>query len=82
MPTVLRVSGFSVRIYLPTREHGPAHVHVLRGNSEVVILLNGSAEQVSVREVGNMPRAEVHRAVAVVEDHAEFLRQEWRKYHG
>jgi hypothetical protein len=28
MPTVLVQGGFKVRILLPPREHGPAHVHV------------------------------------------------------
>lgn len=37
VPTVLRVDGFRVVIYLPPREHDPPHVHVWKGDGEVVI---------------------------------------------
>ena len=37
-PTVLRGRGFDVRVYPPPREHGPAHVHVVKDDAEVVIM--------------------------------------------
>ena len=34
MPTVLHRDGFRVVIWLPPREHGPAHVHVFARGGE------------------------------------------------
>lgn len=79
---MLGTGGVSVRTYPPTREHGPAHVHVIRGRGEVVIALGEPDEGVSVREVYAMRRADVHAAVALVEEHAELLRRKWEEYHG
>lgn len=82
MPVVLRVDGFQVMIFLPPREHSPAHVHVVRDEAEVIINLNTSEIGVSVREIHGMREAHVQRAVAIVARHAALLRQQWRKYHG
>lgn len=40
MPTVIQRDGFRVVIFLPPREHGPAHVHVCKAGTEVVITLD------------------------------------------
>jgi uncharacterized protein DUF4160 len=82
MPVVLRERGFQVRIFLPAREHGPAHVHIAREGGEAVIVLNAPEQGVSVRDVHGMRPADVRQAVAVVETNADYLRQQWRKYHG
>jgi hypothetical protein len=82
MPVVLREKGFQVRIFLPTREHGPAHVHIIREGGEVVVVLNTPEQGMSVREVRGMRPADVRQAVAIVEVNADYLRQQWRKYHG
>lgn len=80
MPTVLRVKGFIVKIFLPTREHGPAHVHVFKQSGEIIIWLR--ADGVEVRESIGMSRADERTARAIVEEHAEMLRRKWRDYHG
>ena len=82
MPTVLRVDGFAVMIFLPDREHGPAHVHVFRGEGEVVIFLNEDGEAVTIRDSQRMSPRDAWRALQIVEDHATELRHQWRKYHG
>ena len=82
MPTVLRARGFQVRIYSPPREHGPAHVHVLRGDGEMILDLNDDGETVTVRGASHMPRRDAWRAMQLVEEYAPFLREQWRKYHG
>jgi hypothetical protein len=82
MPVVLRAKGFQVRIFLPTREHGPAHVHIAREDGEVVVVLNAPEQGVSVRGVRGMKPADVRQAVAIVEANADYLRQQWRRYHG
>ena len=77
MPTVLRCQGFRITILLPPREHGPAHVHVSRAESEVVITLN----PVTVRSVDRMRTTDILRAVELVEEHQALLLTAWRKWH-
>ncbi len=77
MPSVLRIDGFDVIVFLPDREHGPAHVHVRKAGKEVVVTL----EPVAIVRT-QMTRAETGGAVRLVEAHREFLLSEWRKYHG
>jgi Domain of unknown function (DUF4160) len=82
VPTVLQVQGFRVRILLPPREHPPPHVHVAKGDGEVVILLPGPEGVVAIRTVYHMRTADVVAAVRLVEAHVEQLQAAWRKYHG
>lgn len=80
MPVVLRVQGFIVKIFLPNREHGPAHVHVFKQGGEVSVWLR--TDRVEVRDVIGMSRADQRVAVAIIEEHAELLRAKWEEYHG
>ena len=92
MSTVVTVGAFRVRVLNPPREHGPAHVHVVkgrgRGGGEVLVNLGepqtrgGAWGSVSVREVRRLSDADVVRAVEVVQDHLDKLREEWVKIHG
>lgn len=82
MPVVLRVQGFQARIFLPGREHGPAHVHVTNADGEVVILLNTSEQRVTIRRTHGMKARDVERAIDIVETNANYLREQWRRYHG
>lgn len=78
MPTLLRVGGFDVVILLPPREHGPAHVHVRKAGSEVVIVLSSLV----VLKVEGMRSADVVIAVGIVANHRGELLAAWRKHHG
>ncbi len=69
-------------IFLPDREHGPAHVHVFRGEGEIVILLNDGDDAVTIREAVRMSSRDAWHAVQIVGEHVMFLREQWRKYHG
>lgn len=82
MPTVLRVAGFRVLIFLPPREHEPPHVHVSNAVGEVVILLPAGGARPRVRSVYGMSDADAVRAFRIVEAHAEYLFEKWREYHG
>ena len=82
MPTVLDANGFQVRVLLPPREHGPPHVHVSKGGSEVVIMLPHGVHPLAIRTVHAMKDRDVVAAVRLVEAHLEPLRAAWRKYHG
>ena len=77
MPTVMTLDGFTVKIYFPPREHGPAHVHVFREGKEVLIGL----APVAIRENYGMRSVQILKAVRIVEDNLEMLQEEWRRIH-
>jgi hypothetical protein len=80
MATVLRISGYVVRIW--SNDHLPCHVHVFIGNGECVINLVGKDGHPSLREFYNMKRSEVAKAIMIVCDHQDKLISEWNKIHG
>lgn len=82
MPTVLRVAGFRIVIFLPPREHEPPHVHVTSADGEAIIELAGARRPQVLRAVVGMRTPDVVRAFRIVEEHTEFLLAKWRKYHG
>lgn len=77
MPTLIREDGFEVRIY--TRDHPPPHVHVAKADAIVKIDLSTHR---AVAIVGQISDHDVRRAEALVEQHAQWLREEWEKLHG
>lgn len=82
MPTVLRINGFRVVIFLPPREHAPPHVHVQHATEEAVIALaHGGRAQLLVSVTG-LRDADVARAFWIVESHAEYLLDRWTEFHG
>ena len=82
MPTVLRDAGFRVRILLPPREHGPAHVHVFKAGSVVVIDLPDKDQSLAIRSIQRMRDVDVVAAFRLVEANVEMLLEQWRKHHG
>ena len=82
MPTVLEFAGFRVRILLPPREHGPAHVHVRKAGAVVVIDLPDGERSLGIRTVKGMRDADVVTAFRLVEANLPMLLEQWRKYHG
>lgn len=82
MPTVLVAGSFKVRILLPPREHGPAHVHVHKAGAVVVIDLPTEGRGIRIRTTRGMRVPDIVAAVRLVEAHAEMLRREWRRHHG
>ena len=82
MPTVLRVRGFRIVIYLPPREHEPPHVHVWKGDAEVVIELATTEVDQTIREIAGMRSSDVTQAFWIVEEHADLLLNRWREFHG
>ena len=79
---MLEVAGFSVRIYLPPREHGPAHVHVFRGGGQAIILLGDDSMPPAVRDVYGMTDREALAAYHIVKTYQAQLCRAWRRYHG
>jgi hypothetical protein len=80
MPTVLRRSGFSVMVL--TNDHTPAHVHVFRAGTEVIVNLSTGMNGPQIREVKRMSKGNVRKAVRLIEENLATLREEWRRIHG
>ncbi|MGA7156444.1 MAG: DUF4160 domain-containing protein [Acidobacteriaceae bacterium] len=80
MPTVLRVDGYQIMIYVD--DHLPAHVHVLARGCELVVNLNCSAAFVSVRNNDGFKNPEIARIMRLVQSHRDHLCTAWRELHG
>ncbi len=76
MPTVLRTSGLSVRMYF--NDHGPPHVHVIGASGEARIGLL----PVTVLSLTRMKRPEAARAKWIVMQNRELLLTKWIELHG
>ena len=70
---MLRLNGFDVMIF--TRDHTPAHVHVFRGDGEIVIEIDTGF----VRDVWGLNARESRQARELVQQHKTFLAQEWER---
>lgn len=58
------------------------HVHVLNADGEAVIELARSGQGQLIRSASGMKTADVVRAFRIVEQHSEYLLEQWRRYHG
>jgi hypothetical protein len=76
VPTVLRVGGFRIVIFLPP------HVHVRNATGEVVIELATERVSQTIRSIARMRNKDVITAFWIVEEHTAYLLECWRKYHG
>ena len=77
MVTILnrRQHGYDVRIY--TREHGPAHVHVFRGENRVKVNL----APLQFSENRGFTSRELRVIQDLVEDHLQVILREWERLH-
>ena len=83
VPTVVRENGFRIVLYLPSREHGPPHVHVFKGtDAELIVWLGTSASPPHVGESLGMASNDIRRAFRLVESHQTRLLDLWRQFHG
>ena len=72
MPTVLEQDGFQIKVFLPPREHGLAHVHVYKAGGVAVINLPDATQALTLRSVSKkMRNADVVAAVRLVEANVE-----------
>jgi hypothetical protein len=82
LPTVIRYGGFVVRILFPPREHGPPHVHVVKGGGEVVIRLAEIGGHVEIVQVTGMRTADTVKAISLIERWNDELLAMWKAIHG
>ena len=80
MPTIFRQDGFDVMIYL--NDHRPAHLHIFKGEGEVVIYIGNAKRPPNVRENMGMSRKDERAALIIVAEHQERFLAEWSKIHG
>ena len=67
---------------MPPREHGPPHVHVVKGGAEAVIGLGKTDGPVRLVEVHGMKTRDVVKAVRLVEIWKGELLAIWKAIHG
>jgi hypothetical protein len=83
MARIYAENSLTVYLYRPPREHPPPHVHVESTNGgEVLIKLGTTTEAPSIWSVHGMRKAEVARALRMVEARQEKFLAEWRYRHG
>jgi Domain of unknown function (DUF4160) len=81
MPTVLQQGGFDFVIY--SNDHQPSHVHVFKGNAELVVNIGDENTKPVVRENrGVTKKADFAKILRMVADNQNFLLEKWRKIHG
>jgi hypothetical protein len=80
MPTVLRIDGYMIMIYL--QDHRPAHVHVSARGCELVVNLNQSPAYVSVRDNRGFKTSEIGSILRMVQRHRDRLDEMWKGIHG
>ncbi|HEX8472704.1 MAG TPA: DUF4160 domain-containing protein [Pyrinomonadaceae bacterium] len=79
MATILRKNGFDFRIY--TNDHRPPHVHVIKGDGEVVIELGDEHSPPLIREIYSMRDRDVASAYDLVIEYQIRLLEAWRRIH-
>lgn len=80
MPTVLRIDGLRVRIYVD--DHRPAHVHVIAADGEAVFVLNCPDGPPELRERHGVSLQMVNRIQRELAKHLSVLCPKWREIHG
>jgi hypothetical protein len=80
MPTVLRIGGLRVVVYL--NDHHPAHVHVIGQRHEAVFELNGTNGTVAIRENYGFSRREIAAIDRALLRNLAALLTAWERVHG
>ena len=78
MPTVLRVEGFSFRIYF--NDHSPPHVHALKAEGEAKISIENDIPY--LLSADRMRRKDIRQALIIVGRHRAKLLEYWEEIHG
>jgi len=65
-----------------TQDHGPAHVHAVRGTDLVVFLINCSKGSVGVRGNTRVRSSMVRELQTFVSDNLTLICESWRLLHG
>ncbi len=63
------------RLELRERDHGPAHVHLVGGEIDVIIYLD------SLQSEGEWPKGLRQEVLAWIKQHQQQLREDWHQWH-
>lgn len=81
MPTVHREDGFRLVIY--PNDHLPRHVHIFRGDGEVIIRLGSDTETPSINQIyGDISNKDIAKALRIVQVSQVKLLELWKTIHG
>jgi hypothetical protein len=80
MPTVHAFDGF--RVFIPTNDHRPAHVHVAKAGNEAVFCLNCPNGPVGLRENLGMSLKQLNAIERELNRMVAALCAEWESIHG
>jgi hypothetical protein len=76
MPTILTLEGY--RFFIPTLDHGPAHIHVAKAEATAQFYLS---PLISLKQVNHMKNSDLARAFEIALDHQEIFLQAWTNIH-
>lgn len=80
MPTVFTVGNLRIVIY--PNDHAPPHVHVVGPDGEAKVRIGGRRRHPSLISNNGLTARELARALVVIDENIEVLRQAWRQHHG
>ena len=80
MPTVKRIDGLRVVVYL--NDHRPAHVHVIGNDSEAVFDLHCPFGPPELRENYGFSLKELGKIKGALAEDLNLLCAEWSRIHG
>lgn len=79
MVTIFRSDGMRFVIFVD--DHEPAHVHVF-GDGDAKVNLTGPGGKPVLLWANGMTRADIRRAMKVIESRQSEFLQRWREIHG
>jgi hypothetical protein len=74
MPTVLRVDGY--RFFFFSDEHNPAHIHIEKGDSYVIIEL----DSLKITDSFQISEKEIKKLTKLVKTNNDLLKTAWNEY--
>jgi hypothetical protein len=80
VPTIFRFGGLRAVIY--ANDHGPAHIHVIGGGREAVLILHCPKGPPELRENYRFSTPELSRIQTVIAVNLAAACSEWEKIHG
>lgn len=80
MPTVHSFDGH--RVFIPTNDHRPAHVHVVKSGSEAIFILNCPGGPVALRENYGFKQGQVSGIERELNPIVGRLCADWEQIHG
>ena len=76
MPEIIRILGFIIKFY--STDHEPIHVHIIKGNSEVIIEV--SEDGVILRDNYGMKPKDLKTAEKLALEYKELIIKTWEEF--